>query len=223
MNDEPTNQSAESAVEATSHAAPSDTEQFYVLLRQFGPPVVIGFVLASGLVIGTAMFRNAKSGKLARAATALSTAATPDDYQHILDVFGDTPTAQIAQLGLASRLFEEGRFDDAGDAYGAFLEDHPDHVFASAATLCRAQCMEAGGRLEEAVGAYRDFAAADKDHYLRPYARLNAGRCLEALQRWEEARTMYEDVIAANPDTPWSQSAKGHLDVVHRELRAKAE
>ena len=223
MNDEPTNQSAESAVAATTQAVSGDVEQFYGLMRRFGAPVVIGFVLAMILVIGLATFRKTESGKLGRAASALSTAATSDDYRHILDVFGDTPTAQIAELGLGARLFEEGRFAEARDAYGAFLLDHPDHALASAATLCLAQCTEASGLLEDAVGAYRDFVAKEKDHYLRPYAQLNAGRCLQQLQRWEEARTMYEDVIAGHPDTPWSQSASVNLDMVRRELRATAQ
>lgn len=210
----------ENQAAAATLAQGNDVEQFRELTRKFGPSIGIGFTLAIALVVAMGVTSRSKTAKINRAAEALTTAASSDDYRQVQSLFSETPSGQVAALGLGALLYEEGKYEEARDTYAAFVSRNPGHPMIPSAILCQAQCLEAAGQLEEALQAFRAFQTSHMGHFLNPFSQLSASRCLEQLQRWDEARVQYEDLIVAHPNSPWSQAANNGLVHTRRKLRA---
>ena len=200
-----------------------DVEKSIELLKKYGGMTLAGLVVVIFLVLGLGTYQNSQTEVAERAAMALSSAQTIEDFERIVISFDDTPSSRVARLGLGATYFQEGRYAEAVDAYDAFLLAHPGHPMEDAARIAQAVCREAQGEFSQALETFVTFVAANPDNYLAPYAALGEARCLCQLEQWDEARAAYEDIIAAYPNSIWSQRADSDLQWVQRVLRASIE
>jgi len=198
-----------------------DVEEFRKLMQTYGMPILTGILVAAGGFLVMKAFQARRQGSIERAAQALAVAASPQAYQDVTAQYPNTPSAPIAQLGLAAEYYANAQYDEALAEYNAFEVRYPAHPMRIAVGACKAQCMEAVGQLDEALAAFAAFVEAHPDHYMATVALRGKARCLEQLGRYDEARTTYEDLIAADPDSEWAALSEKLLEDVQKTIRAE--
>ena len=196
-----------------------DVDQSIELLKKYAGITLAGFVAIVLLILGLGTYQNSQMAEAERAALALSSAQTVEDFERIVTAYGDTPSSQVAKLGLAATYFQEGRYAEAYNAYDAFLLANSGHPMENAARIAQAICSEAQGEFSQALEIFITFIASNPSNYLTPYSELGKARCLCQLEQWDEARAAYEDIIAAYPNSIWSRRADSDLQWVQRILR----
>ncbi|MBU0678373.1 MAG: tetratricopeptide repeat protein [Verrucomicrobia bacterium] len=218
MADEKNSTEQRPPLEAEHH---DDLQQALNLLKEYAQPIAISVGAALVVFLGVTGYRQIKSSKQERAARLLSAATSVEQLQEIVQDYATTPSAPIAKLNAAARLFHSGQFELARLEYSQFLRDYPDHMMKPAADLGMAYCQEASGETEEALAEFDHFTEANPDHFLTPLAVISSARCLEELGRLEQAQAVYKDFIEKNPETAWAPQVQNSLMYVEKEIRAK--
>ncbi len=190
-------------------------------LKANGMSILIGVGLAVVVFVGFSTYRNYRKSQEVTAASLLFSAQGVEQVQQVVNQYGGTVVAPLAQLTLASSYYDQGQYEMAQSAFDTFLQTYPEHDLALAAQLGNLQCLEALGRYEEAGEGYRKFAEAHPGRYLAATAVFGRGRCLEQLGRLAEARAVYEDYLLAHPEGRWSGRAEFSMDYVDKQIRAK--
>ncbi len=183
-------------------------------LKKNGVSILIGVAVAVIAYVGISIYRNMQTSAEQEAAARLIQAQSAAEFQTILDEFGNTRTAPLAHLSLASSQYDNGQYDLARHLFIQFQDTYPDHEFVSIAELSVAQCDEALGEFARAISGYEAFAAAHPDHYMMPVAEFGRARSLEQMGRYDEARKVYEDFIANHPESRWTARAETGIEFV---------
>lgn len=180
-----------------------------------------GFIIVAVCIVflGFSFIQNGKAKKLAEADNLLTSAKTAADYQHVLDNYGNTPSAPLAMLGLAQKKFNKGDVAGAEALYGEFLNTYAKHQNALQAKLNKINCIEAQGRFEDAAGQYAAFQSSHEKSHLAPVALMGAARCRESAGDLTGAKQAYEDLIAFYEDTGWVQEAAARLSIVNAKIK----
>ncbi len=192
-------------------------------LKENGMSILIGVGLAVAVFVGISSYRNYRQSQEITASSQLFNSQAPEQLQQVVEQFPKTSAAPLAQLALAGGYYDQGQFEMAQNAFGAFLQKFPTHSQAIVAELGGAQCLEALGSYEEAVAGYDKFIAAHKGRYLEAAAVFGKGRCLEQLGKRTEARALYEDLLLADPKGRWAGRAEYALQYVDKEIRLAAK
>lgn len=193
-----------------------------VLLGRHLRTVLIAVIAAVAAILGSSLLASRRQAARERAFQMLALAASPRQFEEIVQQYPKSPASQIALLALAQAQFNAGSYDQASRTYESFEEKHADHFMVPAARLGRIHCLEALGLTEDALDGFRAFASSHPSSYLLPVARLGEARCLRQLGRLEEARQTYEDVIATFPASEWIPYAEDLLEQVRKELQKPA-
>ncbi len=122
----------------------------------------------------------------------------------------------------ASRLFQEGRYDDALEIYRALsIEDPEDHRLsynAGVAAYKAGQMNEALGHFDVASLA-SDLALQQRAHYNMGNAHFRTGEAAQDFESksdsWKQAIQSYQHAVTINQD---DTSAQENLDFVKRQL-----
>lgn len=191
-------------------------------LERNGRSLLVGVAAAAVLYVGLSAYRNYTESSARTAESMLFASQSAESLQQVVDQYGRTPMAPLAQITLASSKYDAGDYQAAEDLYAAFASKYPTHTFRTQAEFNRAVCQEASGRLEDALTTYVAFSSKDKTSYLYPEAVFGRARCLEQLGRFPEAKAVYEDFIAANPTNAWGDRASASLLYVEKAQRAGA-
>ncbi len=199
-------------------------------LRKYLPTILVSAGLAVAVALGFGAWQNHKQGQIERAERLLSGQPMPEEHfgagitmprlQMVVDRYPNTPAAPLALLSLAAQFFSNGQYDPARSAYLKFEQLYPQHLFAPAAELGRAQCAEAAFMVDAALASYEKFIAGHPDYYLVPQALFGKARCLEARGLFDNARIVYEDFLAKHPQSPWEGQVKSQLQVLDMKKRA---
>ena len=189
-------------------------------LAKNGRSLLVGVAAAALVFVGASTYRNYKASAAQEAETLLFASQSPESIQKVIDDYGSTPVAPLAQLTLAAAKYDAGEYDVAEKLYAEFLTKFPRHLLRDLADFNRAVCQEAAGRMDDALTSYTAFAGKDKQHYLQPEAVFGRARCLEQLNRYPEAKAVLEDFVAANPTNAWGDRAEATLLYVDKAQRA---
>lgn len=199
-----------------------DVQQAMDMVRRYGPPIAIGFVVAIVIMLIVSFRQQQRAGALADAAQLFMNADSAEAFQRVVDQYPDTPSGPMAMLALAAQRYRDGMVEQARTQYSLFIERYPRHMMRPAAELGLAYCDEAMGQLESALLGFQSFQTAYADHYLTPIARLSEARVLGLLGRIDEARAIYDDMSATAADPVWASQAENDLRYLERALRARA-
>jgi len=195
----------------------SDAIEF---LKENGVAIVVGAVIAVAAFVGYNAWQNSKVAKEETASTMLANSQTAPQFQEIINNYGETKAAPMAQLSLASSYFDQGQYDLAGQTFKQFETAYPTHELLPIAVLGNAQVLESLGNTSEALTAYEGFLSRYPEHYQVPSATFGKARVLEIMGRFDDARAVYEDFIAGHPESRWIARAETGLDFVNKQQRA---
>lgn len=187
-------------------------------LEQNGRSLLVGIGAAALLYVGLSAWNNYKESSTRTAETMLFTSQSAESIQEVVDKFGRTPMAPLAQLTLASAKYDAGEFEVAEKLFAEFAAKYPSHTLRDQAAFNRGVCQEASGRLEDALATFLAFGK-DKQTHLYPESVFGRARCLEQLGRFPEAKAVYEDFIAANPTNAWGDRASAAMLYVDKAQR----
>jgi predicted negative regulator of RcsB-dependent stress response len=195
----------------------SDAIEF---LKENGVAIVVGAVIAVAAFVGYSAWQNSKVAQEETALTMLANSQTAPQFQEIINNYGETKAAPLAQLSLAASYFDQGQYDLAGQTFKQFETTYPDHELLPVAILGNAQVLESIGNGAEALTAYDGFITRYPEHYQIPTATFGKARVMEIMGRFDDARAVYEDFIANHPESRWIARAETGLDFVNKQQRA---
>jgi tol-pal system protein YbgF len=110
-------------------------------------------------------------------------------------------SAILAEYRQAYDLYQQGRAQDAQDAFEEFARNHPRHPYADNARYWVGECLY---DRRDWAGARREFLRVINEHpdgNKVPDAMVKVGLSSQRLQQVEEARTMYDAVLLTYPDS----------------------
>ena len=196
----------------------AEVKEVLSFINKFVKPVAIGVVIICGVFLTNSLIRHNRIKNDAQADAALLVARSAADYQAILDSYEKTPSAPLAQLGLAQEIFNAGKIAEADDLYGEFINTYPQHEMIAQAAFNLITCKEALGQYSDAAAAYSQFKVENAESHLAPVALHGQARCLEAAQNFTGAKQVYEDIIAFYPGSGWAQMAAQNLRVLNAKM-----
>ena len=197
----------------------AEVKEVLNVINKYVKPAAIGALIICGLFLGNSLMRTNRMKNDAKADSALLVARSAADYQAILDSYGKTPSAPLAQLGLAQETFNAGKIAEADGLYGEFINKYPKHEMIAQAAFNQITCKEALGQYAEAAAAYGQFKLDNEESHLAPVALHGKARCLEASKNLTGAKQVYEDIIAFYPDSGWAQMAEQNLSVLNAKMK----
>jgi outer membrane protein assembly factor BamD (BamD/ComL family) len=130
----------------------------------------------------------------------------------------------------AGALFDNGKFQDAEEAFQKFLQQYPDYPMASQAELGVAASLEAQGKTADAVSRYKDFRDRhpQDSRQLQDPAVVQASVALARLYvvqgKPDSASRVYEDILKNGRGDSWTEEAEVERDQLlakYPELRPK--
>jgi tetratricopeptide (TPR) repeat protein len=180
--------------------------------------IAIG-VLAALVLFALAYYHNLRSHqKVSEAALALYEAEKIRDPAERADAllkvnkgFGGTPSAALAGYQRADLLYEQGKYDDARQAFSDFLKRHPNHASALAAREALGYCYESLGQWKEAATHYENLW---RSHSAAPVGKritYRLGLCYERLGETAKAIEAYRKTLELLPDSLWADYAAERL------------
>ncbi len=188
-----------------------EVKQVVDFLKRYGKLIAAGVIAATVAVLVSRGLAARKAAKMAEAEQALMTVQNPQQLEDLVNNYKSTPTAPVALLDLAKRLFNEGQFTQAREQYERFVRDYRRSDLLPIAEFGLAHCTEADGNFEAAISELKDFLAAHPGHYLESPAILAIARCMEQAGQIEEARITLEDFLAEHAGSHWSGAAETSL------------
>ncbi len=126
----------------------------------------------------------------------------------------ENPAAIASSYGVllgGDVLFEQGRFEEAAQAYKKVMTQ-PNHESVRPIAMANLSLTkEAAGDCKGGNANSQEFLDAYADHFLAPQVHASFARCLGALGQAEQARATYERMAFLYPDTYWANWAKDRL------------
>ncbi|MBR5275912.1 MAG: tetratricopeptide repeat protein [Bacteroidaceae bacterium] len=110
----------------------------------------------------------------------------------VIDEFGGTPTANIANAYAGLALAQTGRYEEAIPYLKAF--DGDDNMVAPGVLSALGNCYANTGDLSAAVGKFIEAAKAADNNTISPYCLLQAGIIYEKQGKKEDALKVYTQI-----------------------------
>ena len=130
---------------------------------------------------------------------------------------GSSRAGRHAHILLGQALLDAERYEDALNAYRAFLRKNASSEFADIARVGEAASLEALNRADEAFAAYDAFLAkAAADNFLRPEAEMGRARALMLRGDKTAALRALEETEARYAGTDWAQRIEEIRGVIER-------
>ena len=195
----------------TTGGTPEELEELKAWWNAHGNAVTIALCVVLAVVLGSRWLRSHRENAAAQAMAEFQRAGDAASLEAVIHEDRSSAVTDLARLRLASLHDAAGDWEQAQDAYRAFLDKAPDHFFADIAAFGLAHCAEALGRVGEAAEAFRAFYETDHpDSSLAPAARVAQARCLILTGTDEgkrEGKEILDNVMADYPQTPWAVEA----------------
>ena len=121
------------------------------------------------------------------------------------------PQAERNAYDAAFQLLREGRYEEAADAFGSFLEKFPDGPYADNAQYWLGEARYVTRNFEPALAAFRSVLEQHPGSAKVPDARLKLGYTLYEMGRYQEARQVLQGVIDKHPDSAVARLAEERL------------
>lgn len=117
----------------------------------------------------------------------------------------------------AFEQLKQGRYDQARDAFAAFLKVHPDSPLADNAQYWLGEADYVRSEFKQAIGDFKTLLSKYPDSAKVPDAWLKLGYCHYELKQWDEASKALNTVINRYPDATAARLAKQRLERMHKE------
>lgn len=168
-------------------------------------------VLLGGLlVVGLATFAISEYVRIKNKTAAqelFANANSADAYRKVIAEYPGTPAGGNAQLKLAEKLREEGKFDESTATLKSFAEKHPEHQLVSGAWTSIAANLEAQGKPDEALSTYQKVSTSYANSFSAPIALLAQARLLVGQKKNAEAERLFEQVMTQFSENVAAQQA----------------
>ena len=195
----------------TTGGTPEELEELKQWWNAHGNAVTIVLCIVLAVVLGARWIRGHREANAARAMAELQQAADVPALEGVIHENRSAAVTDLARLRLAAMHDAAGEFEQAADAYRAFLDASPTHFLADVAAFGLAHCDEALGRVAEAAEAFRKFHETDfPNSSLAPNALIAEARCLILTGTDEgkrEGRAKLDLVLTQYPATAWADQA----------------
>ena len=195
----------------TTGGTPEELEELKQWWNAHGNAVTIVMCIVLAVVFGARWIRGHRENNAARAMAELQQAGDVAALESVIHEDRAAPVTDLARLRLAAMHDSAGEFEQAADAYRAFLDASPDHFLADIAAFGLAHCDEALGRVAEAAEAFRKFHETDHPNSsLAPDARIAEARCLILTGTDEgkrEGKAKLDLFLTEYPGTAWAAQA----------------
>lgn len=195
----------------TTGGTPEELEELKQWWNALGNAVTIALCIVLAIVLGTRWIRGHREANAARAMAELQQAADVPALEGVIHENRSAAVTDLARLRLAAMHNEAGEFEQAADAYRAFLDASPAHFLADVAAFGLAHCDEALGRVAEAAEAFRKFHETDyPNSSFAPDARIAEARCLILSGTDEgkrEGKAKLDLFLTEFPGTAWAAQA----------------
>lgn len=146
------------------------------------------------------------------ASTADGTAPAPVPVTSLPPVVGEQ-----ASYDVAFNLLKEGRYPQAADAFGRFLQQYPSSRLAPNAQYWLAESHYVARNYDVSLTEFRKVVAQYPGNPKIPDALLKIGYILSEKQQWTEARTVLEQVVQEYPASGSADLARQRLNRLQRE------
>ncbi|MDQ6655272.1 MAG: tetratricopeptide repeat protein [Verrucomicrobiota bacterium] len=199
-------------------SAPDPLLETQLFWTKYKMPILLAVLGALAVLAVVSGYRFYTARRDADAATALSTAKTPADYQKVISDYPSSAAAPSARLLLASAQRDARQFAEANTTLQAFADKYPKHELVSTAKMAMAANLESMGKIDEALEMYRRVAADYPRSYNAPLALLAEVPLLKHKDQKDEARKVCETVLTQYRDSVVSSVASNYM----RTLKAAA-
>lgn len=119
--------------------------------------------------------------------------------------------AEKRDFEAALATFREGKFAEAGTAFGGFVRQYPQSGYVPSARFWLGNAQYATRDYKEAIGSFKALLAAAPDHARAPEAALSVANCQIELKDTRAARKTLEDLLRAYPNSEAASAAKERL------------
>lgn len=130
-----------------------------------------------------------------------------------------TEAEQREEYNAAFDLLKDGRYEAAAEAFGEFLDAHPQGPYSDNAQYWLGEARYVRRDFEGALEAFRQTAERYPESTKVPDARLKIGYTLHELQRYDEARAVLKELIAEHGDGTVARLAEERLLRLERQRR----
>ena len=195
----------------TTGGTPEEIEELKQWWNAHGNVVTIALCVVLAVVLGTRWLRSHREANAERAMAELQQAADVPALEKLVHENRAAGVTDLARLRLAAMHDQAGEWDEAADAYRAFLAAAPDHFLADVAAFGLAHCAEAAGRVAEAAEAFKAFYETEHpSSAFAPDARIAHARCLILAGTDEgrrEGKALLDLFLTEYPGTAWAAQA----------------
>jgi predicted negative regulator of RcsB-dependent stress response len=192
----------------------AEVKEVLHFIQKYLKPTAIAILAVCIVFLGVRLVQSNTLKQQAEADAALIQANSTEDFQAILENYGNTPSAPLALMSLAREQFNSGRIVEAEQHYVDFLKRFSKHDLADQAELNVIRCKEANGQYSEAIPLYREFAETHKNSHLVLMALFGKAQCLEKSNQLDEAKIAYEDIVVNHAGTMWAKMAESRLQAI---------
>ena len=195
----------------TTGGTPEEIEELKQWWNAHGNLVTIVLCVVLAVVLGSRWLRSHREASAERAMAEFQQAGDVAALEKIVHENRAAGVTDLARLRLAAMHDQAGEWEEAADAYRAFLAAAPEHFLADVAAYGLAHCDEALGRVADAAEAFRKFHETDyPKSAFAPDARIAQARCLILTGTEEgkrDGKALLDLFLTEYPGTAWATQA----------------
>ena len=171
-----------------------------IVLKHWKNYVYLAIILVVIIALSLIFIDYNKKAKL-KQSVEIQTASTVEALQAVINKYPNNDSTDFARLDLASKLYEEEKYDDAMKIYKEDAELYNTVFAKSIAKLNEAYLLEAEGKIEEAADKMETIAnSKELPLPIRGEAYYSAGRMFYKLGDNDKAVECLENCIAEKDD-----------------------
>jgi len=137
-------------------------------------------------------------------------------FRQIRDEYPASRAAEQAVLQIGNIHYERGEYQEALEAYQAYLGEYPKGESGLLAGLGKGYALEAQKRDDAAAATFRAMADRYEASILTVEALMGLGRSLIQLDQRTEAKALYRRIIEEYPGTRWAKHARNQVASLER-------
>lgn len=184
--------------------------------------LVVGAILLALVGAGVIVYRGLAQQKVEEAGAALGKASIPQEFQEVIQKYGDSPVAGSAKILLAQAQSKQGDPEAAVETLRSFIAANPQHPAVSSAKASMATRLVQQNKAADAEPIFRELADDSKAKYLAPYALIALGDIAKAAGKLDEAEASYKRVQETF-GPPFENIANNHRRLVRFKMPAEIE
>ncbi|HEU5163160.1 MAG TPA: tetratricopeptide repeat protein [Thermoanaerobaculia bacterium] len=132
-------------------------------------------------------------------------------FRSVVDDYGSSDAADVANLYLARMEIGRGDTANARKKLEGFIEEHSDHLLAQAARVSLIDLRLAAGEAQQVAAELEKDVASTETALPQDVALALLARAYELAKQPEKARDAYQRIVNEYPDSPYTLEAQRKL------------